>query len=507
LISRRSLIRAGAGAGLAALAVGSGAAPVLAGSRDKWSRLRTALQGDVVLPTDESYALAKQGQFMQYDSIDPVGIAFCETPQDVRTCLQFAQAHGIPLRVRSGGHNLNGWSTGEALVIDVGRIGHATVTGSTVRVGPGAQSVDALSVLAPLGKQLVTGTCPTVRAGGFVSGGGVGFQTRKFGMASDRVVSAQVVLADGRIVRCSPTVEPDLYWAVRGGGGGNFGVVVDLEVRPIDAPRLVKYTTMWSWDDASAVLAAWQAWTLGASRDLGSSLFVLPPNGGGSGTDPLIKIYGGYHGSPAALDAALAELTERAGVQPISSTTEDHSFADGMKSLYGCGEVTLDQCHRTGSQPGAQLTRTPYKQQCFRLSDRAATSAEIDSLIGAYDAQATEIPYRFIQIFALGGAANDVSPSATAYVHRGAHFLLGFQSFDLTAQPAPEVVARHTTWTDRATTALAPLGCGSYINFPSSRVNTTDWGRSNYGSNYTRLRTVKTQYDPWGIFRHPGSIA
>ncbi|MET9971554.1 FAD-binding protein [Streptomyces sp. NPDC006356] len=498
-------MRAGAGAGLAAVAVGSGAAPVLAGARDKWSRLRSAIQGDVVLPTDDGYALAKQGQFIQYDTVNPVAIAFCETPEDVRTCVLFSQKQGIPLRVRSGGHHLNGWSTGEGLVIDVGRIGHATVTGSTVRVGPGAQSVDALSALAPLGKQIVTGTCPTVRAGGFVSGGGVGFQTRKFGTASDRVVSAKVVLADGRIVRCCPETEPDLYWAVRGGGGGNFGIVVDFEVRPIDAPRLVTYTTMWSWDDAPAVLAAWQAWMHDASRDLGSSLFVLPPNGGGNGTDPLIKIYGGHHGTPAALDAALAELTERAGVQPISSTTDDDSFGNSMRSLYGCGELTLDQCHRTGSQPGAQLYRTPYQRHSFQLSDRAATSAEIANLIAAYDAQAAEIPYRFIQVFALGGAANDVSPESTAYVHRSARFLLGFQSFDLNPQPAPEVVARHTTWTERAATALTPLSSGSYINFPSSRPD-TDWGLSNYGSNYTRLRAVKKRYDPLGVFQHPGGI-
>ncbi|MFF7889746.1 FAD-dependent oxidoreductase [Streptomyces sp. NPDC020794] len=506
MISRRSLIRAGAGAGLAAVAVGSGAAPVHAGARDKWSRLRAAVQGDVVLPTDDGYALAKQGQFIQFDSINPVGVAFCETPEDVRACIHFSQAHGIPLRVRSGGHNLNGWSTGEGLVIDVGRIGHVAVTGSTVRVGPGAQSVDALSALAPLGRQLPVGTCPTVRAGGFVSGGGVGFQTRKFGMASDRVVSAQVVLADGRIVRCSPTVEPDLYWAVRGGGGGNFGVVVDLEVRPIDAPRLVTYHTMWSWDDAAAVTAAWQAWMLDASRDLGSSLFVLPATAGGNGTEPLIRIYGGHHGTPAALDAALAELTERAGVQPISSTTHDDSFGDGMRSLYGCGELTLDQCHRTGSQTGAKLPRTPYKRQSFQLSDRAATSAELGDLIDAYNAQGAELPYRYIQMFALGGAANDVSPGATAYVHRSARFLIGLQSCDITPEPAPEVLAKHTAWADRAATALAPLSSGSYINFPSSRLN-TDWGRSNYGANYTRLRSVKKKYDPCGLFRHPGGVA
>lgn len=506
MISRRSLIRAGAGAGLAVAAVGAGTAPVAAGSRDKWNRLRSAIQGDVVLPSDDGYALAKQGQFIQYDAINPAAIAFCETPQDVRTCVLFTQVCGLPLRVRSGGHNLNGWSTGEGLIIDVGRIAHTTVTGRTVRVGPGSQSVDALSALAPLGLQLVTGTCPTVRAGGFISGGGVGFQTRPFGTASDQVVSAKVVLADGRIVNCSATSEPDLYWAVRGGGGGNFGIVVDFEVRPVEAPRMVTYNTLWSYEDAPAVIAAWQAWMLEASRKLGSSLFVLPPGGGGTAGEPLIRIYGGHHGTEAELTAALAELTERAGVQPVSSTTHDDSFSEAMKSLYGCGELTLDQCHRSGSQPGAQLYRTPYQQQSFRLSDRAAGSAEISNLVAAYDAQAAEIPFRFIQAFALGGAANDVAPGASAYVHRSAQFLIGFQSFDLNPQPAPEVVAQHAAWTDRAAAALTPLASGSYINFPSSRLN-NDWGRANYGANYTRLRAVKRRYDRWGVFDHPGGVA
>ncbi|PVD02902.1 MULTISPECIES: FAD-binding oxidoreductase [Streptomyces] len=497
-------MRTGGGFALAATAAGLGAGSALAGS-DKWSRLRVALQGDLVTPSDPGYAVSKQGQFIEYDAVNPVAVAYCETPEDVQTCVRFSQYNGIPFRVRSGGHNLNGWSTGQGLVIDVSRINHTIVGGSTVRMGPGTQSVDALDALAPYNKQIVTGTCPTVCAGGFISGGGVGFQTRKFGTASDRLVSALVVLADGRIVRCSATRDPELFWAVRGGGGGNFGVVVDFEVRPIDAPRLVTYNTMWSWDQAAAVLSAWQDWTVNASRDLGSTLFVVPPTAGGTGTAPAIRIYGGYHGAQAGLDGALAELVQRAGVQPVSRTTNDSTFAVGMKELYGCGEMTVAQCHRVGSGPEAALYRTPYQRQSYRMTNRVTNASETAALVSAYNAQ-EQIPYRFMQVFALGGAANDISAGATAYVHRDAQFLAGYQSFALTPDPAPEEVAGHTAWTDNAAAALTPAASGSYINFPSSRLN-SNWGTANYGGNYSRLRGVKRRYDRGNVFNHPGSVA
>ncbi|WP_406503727.1 FAD-binding oxidoreductase [Streptomyces sp. NBC_01602] len=503
MISRRSLIRAGGGIVVAGAAVAAGTGPVLA-AVDRWSSLRAGLQGDLFTPSDAGYDQAKQGQIVHYDALNPVAVAFCEIPEDVRLCVRFAERHDIPLRVRSGGHNLNGWSTGGGLVIDVSRISHAVPAGSTVHVGPGTQSVDALATLSPLNKQLITGTCPTVCAGGFVSGGGLGFQSRKFGTASDRVVSARVVLADGRIVRCSPSSEPELFWAIRGGGGGNFGVVVDFEVRPIGAPRIVTYDTMWSWKNAAEVFSAWQQWTTHASRNLGSSLIVLSPAASGGGTEPAIRIYGGYHGPKAELDAALAELTQRTGVAPLSSTSSDEAFAEGMQHLYGCGELTVPQCHRTGTTPGAQLYRTPFQMQSYRFSDRTATAGEVDTLLSTFVSDPS-IAYQFIQVFALGGAVNDPSPGASAYVHRSAQFLIGYQSSDTDPDPDAALLAKHTAWTDRATDALAPLSGGAYINFPNSRV-TEDWEALNYGSNASRVRLAKRRYDPDGVFAHPGSI-
>ncbi|MCF2435723.1 FAD-dependent oxidoreductase [Streptomyces thinghirensis] len=300
LISRRSLIRAGAGAGPAVAAVGAGTAPVTAGSRDKWNRLRSAIQGDVVLPSDDGYALAKQGSSSSTTRLIRRPSPSAGRPRTCAPACLFTQVCGLPLRVRSGGHNLNGWSTGEGLIIDVGRIAHTTVTGRTVRVGPGSQSVDALSALAPLGLQLVTGTCPTVRAGGFISGGGVGFQDApvRYRLRPGRLGQGGARRRP-RSSTVSATSEPDLYWAVRGGGGGYFGIVVDFEVRPVEAPRMVTYNTLWSYEDAPAVIAALAG--LDARGLQKAGLLTVRPAAGRRRLlgEPLIRIYGGHHGTEA----------------------------------------------------------------------------------------------------------------------------------------------------------------------------------------------------------------
>ncbi|MHA4818923.1 FAD-binding oxidoreductase [Streptomyces aculeolatus] len=495
MLSRRSLLRAGGG-----VTVAAGAATVSTrsafGAADKWSTLRGILQGDVVLPSDSGYGQAKQLAIGQYDAVNPQAIAYCETPGDVRACVLFAQHHGIPARVRSGGHNLNGWSTGEGLVVDLSRIDHATVSGSTVHVGPGAQSIDALIALKPYNKQIVTGTCPTVCPGGFVSGGGIGFQTRKFGMASDRLVSARVVLADGRIVRTSATREPDLFWALRGGGGGNFGAVVDWEVRPLDQPQMVTYDLLWAWDHAPQALKAWHEWLLDAPRALGSCLVVMPPYSGA----PLVRIYGAHHGSATELDGLLDDLAARIGAPPIQRTSAPTGFSEGMKVLYGCGDKTDAQCHRVGTSPEAALGRTAFQRQSYVLTSRGPTAAESDAILSAWSSH-DALLHRFLIIQAGGGAATDPDRGDTAFVHRDANFLTGFQGGADTADLTGELDG----WAAAGAAALAPLASGAYINFPGS-VRVPDFGRANYAENHGRLLGLKKRYDPHGFFRHPGAL-
>ncbi|GAA4608356.1 FAD/FMN-containing dehydrogenase [Actinoplanes octamycinicus] len=465
-----------------------------------WGALTARLTGDLIRPGDERYPQARELQQVEFDAIAPLAVAYCATVADVQAAVRFAAEQDLPVRLRSGGHSHNGWSTGEALVIDVSRLDHIRLTGATVHLGPGLRSVDALDRLGPLGRQIVTGTFPTVAAGGFLAGGGLGWQTRRFGVGSDRLVSADVVLADGRLVHCSEEVEPDLFWALRGGGGGTFGVVVDYEVRAIAAPYLVRYDTTWPIERAAEVVAAWQDWCVAAPDTLGSSLVVLPSFGPGKPAS--VRVWGVSLGGADRLAAELAHLAEGAGSAPAESrVTGPEPYAEAMhRSL--CGDLSPAECHRAGSSPVARGHRHPMTLRTYRLTDRAMTAAEASAAVEAWDPSLDQ--ERYLLFIAVGGRANDVDPAATAYPHRSARFLAGFQ-YALRA-PSPEAMPAAWAWTDRTAATLAPVACGSYVNFPSTRPE-PDWPSRFFGANLARLRAVKRAVDPGDFFRHEQSVA
>lgn len=498
--TRRSVLRTGGGLALATVATAG--VPAAAGAAgDGWDTLRRRLTGELVLPADAGYPLAKQNQFAEFDAVRPQGIVFAEEPGDVSAAVRFARRRGLSIRTRSGGHNYRGWSTGDGLVVDLSRINHARVTGDTVHLGPGAQSIDALAALAPTGKQVIAGTCPTVCPGGFLSGGGIGYQTKKFGIGSDRLVSARVVLADGELVRVSADRDADLFWALRGGGGGNFGIVVDFEVRPIDAPRMVFFNTTWAWADAQQVFAAWQQWHLTSPRELGSALIFMLPDAA-PGAEPLVIITGGYHGRQAELDAELNRLGTLAGATPTSRAVSDLPYHEGMRTAYGCDQLTQDQCHREGTNPDALLHRTGLLREGYRFFNRAFTPAELSAVIAAWDAGRVPGQRRFLHAMSLGGQAKQPAADATAFVHRDAEFIIGFTT-QLDA-PTPESVADAEAVVAAGSAVLGPIGSGAYVNFPGSHL--PDWAQQYYGANYPRLVRVKRRWDPDNVFRHPRSI-
>ncbi|MGW2395975.1 FAD-binding oxidoreductase [Kitasatospora sp. NPDC001664] len=462
--------------------------------------LRDRLQGELVLPSDPGYPYARQLQNTEYDTVTPYGIAYSESAEDVRHCLRHARDQGLAVHLRSGGHSFNGWSTGPGLVVDVSRMNRVSLGPGTVRLGAGTQSLEALDALGRLGRQIVTGTFPTVGAAGFLTGGGLGWQTRAFGVGSDRMTAATVVLADGRTVRCSAREEPDLFWALRGGGGGTFGVVTEFEVRPVDAPELTGFETLWEYGDAAGLLTAWQEWCTDAPDGLGCSLVVLPGMFGPAG-EPVLKIWGVHLGSTAELELLLDELAERAGRKPMVRTVGERAGYSRVMHEALCDSKTVQQCHRTGHNPEAEGHRHPYTRQSYRLTDRPATPAEAAALLAAWDPSIDR--ERYLLCIALGGAANRIPVGESAYPHRTARFLTGYQI--ASREPGPDTAAELTAWADRAELALAPLACGSYVNFPSSRV-VPGWEEAHFGANAARLRAVKRAYDPEDFFRHGQSV-
>ncbi|MEV8474150.1 FAD-binding oxidoreductase [Streptomyces sp. NPDC051173] len=508
MLDRRTVIRVGAGMAAAAAVAGTaatGAAAVgLPGARGRtatrgadWASLRRHLSGDLVLPSDTGYERARKLYSGQFDGIRPQAVAYCRTEGDVRTTLAFAQDNALPLTPRSGGHSFGGYSTTDGIVLDVSEFHAVGLTRNTVVMGAGTQQVDALTALSPRGVAVASGNCPGVCPGGFVQGGGLGWQSRKFGMACDRLLSARVVLADGRAVTASATEHPDLFWAMRGGGGGNFGVVTSFELRPTDVPSVVSYNLTWPWESARRVVEAWQHWIIDGPRDLGAAMAVQWPDAGTGA--PVVVVTGAWLGAPDALTPVLDSLVASVGGAPATRSTKTLSQHDAMMAQYGCADLTPEQCHTVGYSPEAALPRQNFSMDRNRLFSRAIGQGGVERILEAYAADPCAGQFRFLSFFALGGVANRPDRTATAYVHRDTEFYLGFSVGLNNPKYTEEDERLGRAWAARGLRTLDPCSNGeSYQNFIDPELG--DWKSAYYAENYGRLAAVKADYDPYRLF-------
>jgi FAD/FMN-containing dehydrogenase len=262
---RELLVRAGR------VAVGTGAAVALPGWITVGGRstvdarlveLAQLVQGTVVTPQDAAYDSARRLYSPRYDDVRPGAIVFCETAQDVWRTVRWSRRHSIRVVPRSGGHSYAGYSTCKGVVVDVTRMNAVAVNqaAGTATIGAGARLVDVDQALFQQGVMVPAGSCPTVGIAGLTLGGGHGFSGRKYGLTCDNVRSLIIVTAAGQALLASQTQHPDLYWACRGGGAGQFGIVTSFVFNTHPASDVVTYRATWNWSDAAAVVAAWQAW-------------------------------------------------------------------------------------------------------------------------------------------------------------------------------------------------------------------------------------------------------
>ncbi len=234
-----------------------------------WNALRAALRDGLVRSGDATYDAARVLYNTRFDAVRPLAVARCATTEDVRECVRFARAYGIALALRSGGHSYGGWSTGTGLVVDVGRMSAIDVQRDRVTVGAGARLIDLYDAVAARGQGIPAGSCASVGVTGLTLGGGMGVLSRAWGLTCDDLVAAQVVTADGQVRDCDEARDADLFWALRGGGGGSFGVVTSLTLRAHPATALAIGFLSWPWSRAAAVVSAWQVWMSRATDGFG----------------------------------------------------------------------------------------------------------------------------------------------------------------------------------------------------------------------------------------------
>jgi FAD binding domain/Berberine and berberine like len=481
-------------------------APAATGSPSPadWTALGHDLSGSLVRPGEAAYTVSKQLFDPRFDSLQPAGVAYCGNPHDVTTCLAFVRKFGVPVAARCGGHSYAGWSSTSGLIIDVTPMAGVNVTGTTATVGAGTRLIDFYNGLAAHGRAVPGGSCPTVGIAGLTLGGGVGVVSRAYGVTSDNVQSLQIVTADGQVRTCNSSQNSDLFWACRGGGGGNFGVVTSFTFTTHPAGQIVLFFLSWPWSQADRVISAWQSWAPHAPDALWSNLHLAAASGG---SVPSIQVGGTYLGSISAASDELDKLYAAAGSHPSSPFMETTSWLHAMLVEAGCSTLTVNECHLPTQNPQGQLSRaseyaksdiftTPLSSQ--GIGTLLAGVEKFQSAGGAGGAAGG------IAFDALGGAVNRVAPNATAYVHRNGLF----QAQYTTTWPlgsAGAAVARQYAWQRSFWQSMRPYASGqAYQNYVDPAL--TNWRQAYYGANYTRLTQVKATYDPNRAFTFPQAV-
>ena len=494
---------AGTSPGTAAAASVQGATPAGVTAAD-WTALARDLSGPLVRPGEASYPVAKRLFDPRFDSVEPAGVAYCRSPQDVATCLAFVRKYGVPVAARCGGHSYAGWSATSGLIIDVTRMNGVRVSGSTAVVGAGTRLIDFYSDLTAKGRAVPGGSCPTVGISGLTLGGGIGVVGRAYGLTCDNVQSLQIVTADGQVRTASASTSPDLLWACRGGGGGNFGIVTSFTFGTHPAGDIVLFFLSWPWSQAARVISGWQSWAPYAPDQLWSNLHLAAAPGG---SVPSLQVGGTYLGTVSEAQAELEKLYAAAGSDPASPYLESTTWLHAMLVEAGCASLTVSECHLPSQAPGGHLSRaSEYAKSDFFT--KPLSSAGIDTLlagvarfqgIGGAPGGSGGIAFD-----ALGGAINRVAPGATAFVHRDA--LFGAQY--TTTWPggaAAAAVDRQRAWQQSYWQSMRPYASGqAYQNYIDPDL--ADWQQAYYGANYARLAQVKAAYDPHRLFTFPQAV-
>jgi len=429
--------------------------------------LRRDFGGDIIEPGGAQYESASRSVLA---SGSPAQVLRPMSLGDVRAGVRFATSTGLLLSVRGGGHGFAGFGTNDGgVVIDLSQLANAELIDKErhlVRIGGGATWGQVAAALTPHGLAISSGDTKSVGVGGLTLTGGIGWKVRKHGLALDNVAAAEVVTASGEVVRASVAENPELFWAIRG-GGGNFGIVTAFEFAAHPTTDVFFGKIAFAASEAATVLQGWAEYLRTAPAELTSTADVANPF---RGPGAPIEIYVAFDGDDPELAAQAIDPIRRLGavtggdiaLQPYADT-----LADGAPP-----------------PPGLQ----------FALRSAFASQESVPEMLQILAEVRASERSPFIAVRSVGGAVSRVPDGATAYVHRQAELMVVTTS----ASPKPVVEAARPAL-EAIWARLAPHVNGAYANFLSS-ATAEDVAAIYPTEVYNRLAAVKRQYDPANLF-------
>jgi FAD/FMN-containing dehydrogenase len=460
----------------------------------RWAALGGSIAGEVILPDSDPERLPRPFN-LRFDDVVPAAVVRCSSSEDVAETIAFVRRHGLELAVRNGGHCFGGRSTTGGVLIDLSRMGSVSLSGEVATVGGGALSGHVYEALQEHGRAVPAGTCPSVGMAGVTLGGGLGILGRRYGVTSDRLVAAQIVLADGRILDVDGRRHEDLFWALRGAGAGNFGVVTSLAFRTVPAPTMTNAHLTWPFTRAGAMIEAWQGWAPNGPDELAASLKVTASGGESA---QFVDLYAAFQGSASDLTDLVGELVDRVGADPTSSFVRSMSFPETRRFWANLGADEEATGDIEDEEPHVHLTA---KSEFFA---RPLPAEATEALLATFRDGRTAGEERELDFMPWGGAYNRVRPDATAFVHRSERFQLKHSAV---ADPAASAASAEAAgaWARRSWASVHAWGSGRvFQNFVD--LDLEDWAAAYYGDNRDRLTRIKLRYDPDGVFQSAQSI-
>ncbi|MGH9226052.1 MAG: FAD-binding oxidoreductase [Acidimicrobiales bacterium] len=452
--------------------------------------LRTKIRGDVLVPGDAGYGDVRATFNAMHESRPDV-VVRCSGTADVIDAVNFARNQGLQITVRGGGHSIAGLSAPNGgLLVDLSSMNGVQIDPDRrlAHVQGGALWGDVDREAQTFGLVTPGGVVSDTGVAGLTLGGGYGWMRRKYGLSCDNVVEAQVVCADGRVLTASAESNPDLYWALRG-GGGNFGIVTSFTFRLHSLSPIVAFAgVFYAVEDAPAVLRAWRDYVAVAPDEVTSIAvsFTFPPV------------------------PDLPEVVHNRACLVIGAVYAD-DLEEGLEILKPLGALGTPLADLTGPAPFT-FVQSAFDELFQRGQFRSYWKSQYldefsDEAIDAFAALAESRPKPLcvVNIWPMGGAISRVGPEDTAFAERTAPFMISIDG----NWEEPEFDAEGVTWVRAAWSKIGEFGNGStYLNFTGLADEAADTGvESALGRNLRRLAEIKAAYDPDNFFRRNNNIA
>lgn len=454
-----------------------------------------SLTGRIIYPGDPAWDYARKGFCARADFAAnmPQAVVFALNTRDVQNAIAWAQANSVPLAVRSGGHSFEGYSSFAkgGVILDISEMEYVRVSSQSpiAHVGAGIDMLELSEHLCYSGRIIPLATGPSVSLGGFVQGGGFGFSSRLHGLACDSLIEAEVVTADGQILRVNEKDHDDLFWAIRGGGGGNFGVLTEcvFNTHPVGLVAIAQLG--WQWEALEEVVAAWQDWFPTLPNEMTTLLSLT--------LDGKVTLYTQLTAPPERLGDIGALLLPMIEQKPTSLNAQVMPYQIAARMFFGTDLMNPQWAIR---QHGDEQLFKSASAVAFKPFPGEAIAKMKKWLDACPPLSATPSQPSMIQLLGGGGAISAVPVDATAVYQRDAHFIVQYDGY----WTAPQDRAATYDWVVAMRKDMLDYAYGAYVNYHDADLENPleDY----YGPHVAKLKSIKAKYDPECFFKYAQSL-